>query len=68
MKVTISKSGEKYSAYIAKKDLEEQVVTVLPEGVFGGTFTLANGWQLYIEPMDEMPTLPKTFNAKKLSI
>ncbi|ADU65438.1 putative nitrogen fixation protein NifT [Desulfurispirillum indicum] len=66
MKIILSKSNDTYSVYVPKKDLEESVVDIAPEGGFGGTFTLANGWQLYIEPMDEEPRLPKTLDAKKL--
>ncbi len=53
-------------AYVAKKDLEEEVVqeTVSESGKI---FTLANGWELMIADFDVSLQLPKTFEAKRLS-
>ena len=34
------------SAYVPKKDLEENIVSMEKEGMWGGMVTLANGWQL----------------------
>ncbi|MCX8084017.1 MAG: putative nitrogen fixation protein NifT [Calditerrivibrio sp.] len=66
MKVTINKKSDGLYAYVAKKDLESKIVDIKQDGAFGGVFTLENGWKLYIEPQDELPKLPKTFDAKKL--
>jgi nitrogen fixation protein NifT len=66
MKITLRKTADKLTVYIPKKDMEQAVVQFDREGVFGGTLTLANGWKLYLEPMDEEPSLPKTFEARKL--
>lgn len=66
MKVMLYKNDNGYTVYVPKKDLEEPVVQHTPEGNFGGTFTLGNGWELYIEPMDAEPSFPVTLNAKKL--
>ena len=57
----------KLSLYVAKKDLEEKVVSVEFEtpGKWGGALTLADGSAFYVEPMPE-PTLPMTVKAKKL--
>ena len=53
--------------YIAKKDLEDTVVSVEYEDddKWGGKFTLADGSSYYIEPMDERPRLPITIRAKR---
>lgn len=67
MKVCISKKDNYYSVYVAKKDLEETVTDVKPEGGWGGEFTLANGWVLGVPPMDEEPKLPQTIDVKLLS-
>ncbi|MGB8699677.1 MAG: putative nitrogen fixation protein NifT [Thermosynechococcaceae cyanobacterium] len=53
-------------AYVAKKDLEEEVVkeTIVEDGKI---FTLANGWELAITDLDEPLNLPKTFEARRLA-
>jgi nitrogen fixation protein NifT len=52
-------------AYVAKKDLEEDVVgeTVTDQGK---VLTLANGWELVFSNLEEPLKLPQTFNAKRL--
>lgn len=67
MKVCIRKKGDHYSIYVAKKDLEEIVVDIIPEGGWGGQFTLSNGWILGVPSFDEEPALPKTMDVKLLS-
>ena len=54
------------SAYIAKKDLEEPIISVENPGLWGGLVTLANGWQLELPEMDAATTLPITVEARKL--
>ncbi|MGB8700934.1 MAG: putative nitrogen fixation protein NifT [Thermosynechococcaceae cyanobacterium] len=53
-------------AYVAKKDLEEEVVkeTPSPDGTI---FTLANGWELAIADLDDPLKLPQTFEARRLA-
>ena len=65
MKVMIrkSKSGG-FSAYVAKKDLEEAIVAVEKPEMWGGLITLANGRQL--PAMDAATALPITVEARKL--
>jgi len=47
MKVMIRKTPEgKMSAYVAKKDLEEPIVSMEKPEMWGGVITLGNGWQL----------------------
>ncbi len=52
--------------YVAKKDLEEEVVQET-QGEAGKIFTLANGWELAMPPMEEPLKLPQTVEAKRLS-
>lgn len=51
--------------YIAKKDLEEEVVKQT-EGSDGKVITLANGWELAIPNLQEPVRLPQTVEAKRL--
>ncbi|WP_045225195.1 putative nitrogen fixation protein NifT [Methyloterricola oryzae] len=55
------------SAYVPKKDLEEPIVSQEKPDLWGGTVTLANGWQLSLPEMAEGTTLPITVDARKLS-
>jgi len=53
--------------YIAKKDLEETVVSLeydTPER-WGGTVELGDGSSYYIEPLDTPPSLPTTLRARR---
>ena len=55
--------------YLAKKDVEEVVVSLEhdePEK-WGGELTLGDGSKYYLEPLPEPPLLPKTVRAKRLS-
>jgi len=67
MKVTLNKKGDVYSVYVPKKDLEEEVVSIEKTAVFGGLYTLANGWVLEFPELEEEPELPKTMEAKLVS-
>ena len=67
MKVMIRKNNAgALTAYVAKKDLEEPIVSMENDAVWGGTVTLANGWQLALPDMPEDTRLPITVNARKL--
>jgi nitrogen fixation protein NifT len=55
------------SAYVAKKDLEEPIVSQEKPDLWGGMVTLANGWQLELPEMAAGTTLPITVEARKLS-
>ena len=52
--------------YVAKKDLEEEVVSQSTDGD-ATLVTLSNGWELSINGLTEPMQLPKTVNAKRLS-
>ena len=66
MKVMIRKTAKGLSAYIPKKDLEEPVVEVEKESLWGGAIKLKNGWTLILPEMPDDTKLPITVNAKKL--
>ncbi|QJD29374.1 putative nitrogen fixation protein NifT [Methylococcus geothermalis] len=68
MKVMIRRNAAgELSAYVPKKDLEEPIVSQEKPDMWGGTVTLANGWQLSLPEMAAGTTLPITVDAKKLS-
>ncbi|MEL6221537.1 MAG: putative nitrogen fixation protein NifT [Cyanobacteria bacterium J06627_8] len=52
--------------YVAKKDLEEEVVSQTREGE-NQIFTLSNGWELSITGLTDPIQLPKTVDAKRLA-
>ena len=67
MKVMIRKDAQgSLSAYVPKKDLEEPIVSMEQEGMWGGVVTLANGWRLELPEMAPGTTLPITVDARRL--
>lgn len=66
MKVMIRRTAKGLSAYIPKKDLEEPVIEVEKESLWGGSIKLKNGWTLILPEMPDDTKLPITVNAKKL--
>lgn len=68
MKVMIRKTpAGVLTAYVPKKDLEENIVAQQREGLWGGTVTLANGWVLELPDMATGTTLPITVEARRLA-
>jgi nitrogen fixation protein NifT len=67
MKVTIGKQGDDYSAYIAKKDLEEPIVDREKPELWGGWVELANGMKLTLPEMAADTRLPKTVEARRVA-
>jgi nitrogen fixation protein NifT len=68
VKVMIRRNDEgTLSAYVAKKDLEEPIVAMENPDIWGGTVTLANGWQLQLPTMAADTRLPITVEARRLS-
>lgn len=66
MKIMLHRNAAGHlSVYVAKKDLEEEVVkeTESPDGKI---LTLANGWELAIAPLADPNQLPQTINAKRI--
>jgi len=68
MKVMIRKAANGIlSAYVPKKDLEEPIVSMERPEMWGGSVTLANGWQLALPEMAADTTLPITVEARRTS-
>lgn len=68
MKVMIRRSPESgLCIYVPKKDLEEPIVEVERESLWGGWVRIANGWVLDLPEMAEDTRLPITVNARKRS-
>ncbi len=67
MKVMLRRGdGDKLIVYVAKKDLEEEVVSETE--LNGNTIlTLTNGWELEISDLIATLKLPKTVEAKLLA-
>jgi nitrogen fixation protein NifT len=53
-------------AYVAKKDLEEEVVKQTDSND-GKVLTLANGWELEFRELPDVASLPLTVEAKRLA-
>lgn len=56
------------SAYIAKKDLEEPIVSMENPGLWGGLITLANGLKLALPEMSADTVLPITVEARRIEV
>lgn len=68
MKIMIRKGSDGIlSVYVPKKDLEEPITEMANPAMWGGTVTLANGWQLALPEMPEDTKLPITVEAKRLT-
>ncbi|HYD32146.1 MAG TPA: putative nitrogen fixation protein NifT [Azospirillaceae bacterium] len=65
MKAMIRKAGDKYTVYVAKKDLEEPIVEMEKPELWGGWVKLGNGWTLELPEMAADTRLPITVEAKK---
>lgn len=60
-------SDGKLSFYVAKKDLEETVVSVERDDseAWGGTVELSDGSKYYVDPMSPPPKFPTTMRFKR---
>ena len=67
MKVTIGRRENAYSAYMAKKDLEEAIVDMERPDLWGGWVELANGWRLSLPDLAADTRLPITVDARRIS-
>jgi nitrogen fixation protein NifT len=65
MKVMIRQSAKGLSAYVAKKDLEEPIVSQERDSLWGGVVTLKNGWVLELPDMPLETRLPVTVVARR---
>ena len=66
MKVMVRKVAAGYSIYVPKKDLEERIVAMEKEKMWGGTVTLGNGWKLELPDMAADTRLPITVEVRRL--
>ena len=65
MKIMIRRVASGYSAYVPKKDLEEPIVAIEHEALWGGWVKLKNGWTFDLPEMAAETKLPITINARK---
>lgn len=65
--IMLRKQGEIMTGYIAKKDLEAEVISLEFEEPdrWGGKLTLNNGSSFYFEPLSAQPTLPITIRMRR---
>ena len=66
MKLMIRRTDKGLFAYAPKKDLEEPIVAVEKETLWGGWIKLKNGWVLGLPTMPADTKLPITVEAKRL--
>jgi nitrogen fixation protein NifT len=66
MKIMLRKAGGVLSVYVAKKDLEEQVVEMEFPGMWGGKIKLGNGWVFQLPEMAADTRLPISVEARRL--
>lgn len=67
MKITLARRGDKLTAYVTKKDLEERVVAQQNTGLWGGWVELANGWRFELPELAADTRLPITVDARRLA-
>ncbi|MER9864130.1 putative nitrogen fixation protein NifT [Mesorhizobium sp. M0185] len=67
MKVMIRRTDAGLSAYVPKKDIEEPIIKLEKEELWGGTVTLRNGWRLLLPDLPRDTRLPITVEARKVS-
>ncbi|EJC80740.1 putative nitrogen fixation protein FixT [Rhizobium leguminosarum bv. trifolii WSM2297] len=65
MKAMIRRNGVGLSIYISKKDVEEPVVAVENEDLWGGLVLVRNGWLLALPHLPLNACLPLTVEARK---
>ncbi|TAN55831.1 MAG: putative nitrogen fixation protein NifT [Rhodospirillales bacterium] len=66
MKVMIRKTDAGMQAYVAKKDMEANVVEMEKPELWGGWIKLSNGWVFAMPEMAADTRLPITVEAKRL--
>ncbi|SPK77309.1 Protein FixU homolog (plasmid) [Cupriavidus taiwanensis] len=53
-------------AYLPRKDLEEPIVSMTKEQMWGGLVKLGNGWQFQLPEMAPDTRLPVTVEARRV--
>lgn len=66
MKIMIRKTDKGLSAYVPKKDLEQPIVELEKDAMWGGWVKLKNGWVLALPELPAETRLPITVEAKRL--
>ena len=66
MKVMIRNTPKGLSVYLPKKDLEEPIVEMEKEAMWGGVVRIKNGWAFELPEMPADTRLPITVNARKV--
>jgi nitrogen fixation protein NifT len=67
MKIMLRQVGGAYEVYVPKKDLEEKVVEMEKDALWGGWIKIANGWTFAMPEMPPDTKLPITVEARRLS-
>lgn len=67
MKVMLRKHGEVMQTYVAKKDMEANVVEMEKPAMWGGWIKLSNDWVFELPDMPADTKLPITVEAKRLA-
>ncbi|WP_237718433.1 putative nitrogen fixation protein NifT [Rhodovulum sp. PH10] len=62
----IRKTDKGLSAYVPKKDLEQPIVELEKDAMWGGWVKLKNGWTLVLPDMPPETRLPVTVEARKV--
>lgn len=65
--ITLRKVDQQLTAYIAKKDLEANVVSLefSDANKWGGKVSLSDGNCFYFSPLDSIPSLPITIRMSR---
>ena len=66
MKIMIRRTDKGLSAYVPKKDLEQPIVALEKDGLWGGWVKLKNGWTLALPEMPAETRLPVTVEARRI--
>ncbi|WP_105373313.1 putative nitrogen fixation protein NifT [Neorhizobium huautlense] len=66
MRVTIRRTNNGLSAYVPRKDLEEPIIGIENESLWGGFVELANGWRFLLPELPKDTPLPMTVEARKI--
>lgn len=67
MKLMIARRNSTLSAYVPKKDLEQEITATERAALWGGWIELANGWRFQLPALAEDTRLPVTVDARRLS-
>nr|WP_155481057.1 putative nitrogen fixation protein NifT [Rhodoplanes serenus] len=62
----IRRTDKGLSAYVPKKDLEQPIVALEKDSLWGGWVKLKNGWTLELPDMPAETRLPVTVEARRI--